>query len=141
MNDTPIRHMLFLTILLFVILSSGCLQCALSCYDSANQAPSGNSQVVDCHPLEIAELIPTPASSFCHLSHSTSQARREPVLSGVNSGPALALSSSKFDYPQYRSAEPFKQSPVILTVAQLSNNVLLPLSQRHKQLRTTILLM
>lgn len=141
MEHSPIRNMLLLSILLFVILSSGSLQCALNCYDNAVEYSANAVQVTDCHPLALEELTTNPLSSFCHHSRSSDQARTEPVLLSMNGGQVLALINFKSDIPAYRSAEPFSQPLVVLNSDKQPTAEILPLSQNLKQLRSTILLM
>jgi hypothetical protein len=97
-------------------------------------------QAADCHPLNIEVSTSNPVSSFCHHSHSSSQAQNEPVLIGLSNGQALALFNSQSQAPQYRSAEPFLQRYAALAPAKLHDLEFLPASQKEKQLRTTILL-
>lgn len=141
MSDTPIRHMLFLTVLLFVILSSGSLQCALNCYDRASQYASSPVQVADCHPLARTELVQTPLSNFCHHGHSTRGFDSEPSLLSIQGGQVLALSNPSPETPRYRSAEPFDQTFAALPLIAQAPREVLPLSQNLKQLRSTVLLM
>jgi len=139
MKDTPIRHMLFLAALLFIILSSGSLQCALNCYDRAAQYSSGTALVADCHPLAIEELAQSPVSNFCHHSHSDTQLEREPILHSIAVGQFLALSGSRLETPKFRSPEPVIQTFALLTFNNRIKTAVLPLSQNLKQLRSTIL--
>ena len=141
MIDTPIRHMLFLAGLLFVILSSGRLQCALNCYDRASQYSSDPALVADCHPLARAELTQSPVASFCHNGHSSSGIDREPVLQRIDGGQFLAIFTPRCETPDYRSAEPLSQTFAVLIHPIQPNSEVLPPSQNHKQLRSTILLM
>ena len=133
--------MLFLGVLLFVILSSGSLQCALNCYDGASQNRPGTALVADCHPLAIAQLTQSPASDFCHYDHSQGNVDREPALQSIHGGQYLALFSSRCGAPAYRSAEPIIQAFAHLTSYSFTDTEFLPLSQNLKQLRSTILLM
>jgi hypothetical protein len=140
MSANPLRHMLLLTALLFVVLSSSQIQRSFcSCESYACPAP-GSMQATDCHPLYLEVSASNPVSSFCHRSHSSSQAQNEPVLIGLSNGQALALFNSQSQAPQYRSAEPFLQRYASLTSAKLQDLEILPDSQKEKQLRSTILL-
>ncbi len=141
MNVTPIRNMLFLAVLLFVILSSGSLQCALHCYDTPSQYSASTEMVADCHPLAIAEIAQSPACNFCHLAHASSEIEREPVLQSIGDGQFLALSTSRTETPEYRCAEPLTQTFAVLALNNQAAAKVLPLSQSLKQLRSTILLM
>ncbi len=141
MNMTPIRHMLFLTVLLFIILSSGSLQCALNCYDRASQYSPSTALVADCHPLAIERLTQSPTTNFCHYGHVPNEIEREPALKGISDGQLLALFTSKSEIPQYRCSEPFIQTVAALFSDRHSYTKILPLSQNLKQLRSTILLM
>ena len=133
--------MLFLTVLLFIILSSGSLQCALNCYDSAAGYSSNTSLVADCHPPVLIELSQSPNCSFCHNGHSASEVAREPVLQSISGGHYLALFSTRCDAPDYRSAEPIEPTFAVLALNIQDTPEILPLSQNLKELRSTILLM
>ena len=141
MNDTPIRHMLFLTVLLFVILSSGCLQCALNCYDRASEYSSEASLVANCHPLALEELAQSPTSTFCHHGHTSNVVERKTTLQSFSSGQLLALFPPKSETPAYRSADPVRQTFAVLILNKPCDTGILPPSQNLKQLRSTILLM
>jgi hypothetical protein len=140
MNITPIRHMLFLAVLLFIILSSGSLQCALNCYDRVSQNSLGTTMVADCHPLAIAQLSQSPVCDFCHYGHSQSNIEREPVLQSIGGGQFLALLTPRSETPEYRSGEPISHTFAVLTLNTQTIPESLPLSQNLKQLRSTILL-
>ena len=133
--------MLFMTVLLFIILSSGSLQCALNCYDRASQNTSSTALCTDCHPLVIEELAQSPASNFCHRGHTPNELEREPALQSISGGQLLALFTSRPEAPGYRCAEPFIQSAAVLSSDSHAYPEILPLSQNLKQLRSTILLM
>ncbi|WP_020675089.1 hypothetical protein [Geopsychrobacter electrodiphilus] len=141
MSETPLRHMLFLTVLLFVILSSGSLQCALNCCARTGVSSSCTPQVADCHPLPYEVLIPGPASTLCHHNHPSSQTQNEPTLISLNGGNALALLGSHREEPEYHSADPIPQQYAVFYAANLHTPPLQPLSQTDKQRRSTILLM
>lgn len=140
MYQTPIRHMLFFSILLFIILSSGSLQCALNCYDHAMLEPADKVLVTDCHPREDLTVEVEQVSSFCHRNHSSSQASDDPILSSLSGGPALALFNARFDAPEFRSAEPFLYQ-VLAVSSYRTTPLVLPQSQILSQIRSTILLM
>ncbi len=141
MNITPIRHMLFLTVLLFIILSSGSLQCALNCYDRASQYSPSAALAADCHPLAIERLTQGPASNFCHYGHTPSEIEKEPTLKSISNGQLLALFTSRPEAPEYRCSDPFIQTVAVLSFDRDAHTEILPLSQSLKQLRSTILLM
>ena len=141
MDITPIRNMLFIAVLLFIILSSGSLQCALNCYDRASQNSSSAALCADCHPLAIEALIQSPVSNLCHFAHAPNEIEREPALQSISGGQLLALFTSRPETPVYRCAEPFIQSVALLSSDSHASPEILPLSQNLKQLRSTILLM
>ncbi len=141
MNNTPLRHMLFLAVLLFVILSSGSLQCALSCYDRATQDELHGVRVADCHPRVLKELVSSPLSNFCHHGHANSHADADPALRSLGSGQALALLNFKCEVPALQCAEPDPQRLAVHHPLSPPNHRSLPPSQRLKQLHSTILLM
>ncbi len=134
--------MLFLSVLLFIVLSSGSLQCALNCYDREAGYTPNKSLAVDCHPLALAleQRVQTPDASFCYHCHSSSEVASESVLQSISGGQLLAISSSKWEFPDFRSAEPVEQTFAILALNMRDTSKTLPLSQKHKQLRSTILL-
>lgn len=132
--------MLFLGVLLFVILSSGSLQCALNCYDRASQYSSSPASVAGCHLPAIEELTQSPVSSFCHRAHASSEVERESVLQRIGGEQPLALLTSRSEAPQYRCAEPINQPFAVLTLNNQSFAEVPPLSQSLKHLRSTILL-
>jgi hypothetical protein len=133
--------MLFLTALLFVILSSGSLQCALNCYDQALEYSPVTVLAADCHPLVIEKLTQDSTCSFCHNGHSSSEVEREPALHAITGGQLLALFTSRCETPEYRSSEPVEQTFAVLSLNSQAGTGYLPLSQNLKQIRTTILLM
>ncbi len=141
MDQAPYRHLLFLSVLLFIILSSGSLQCALNCYENATQAALGDTPVTDCHPLSKLNLESGQTPDFCHRNHSSSQANNDPEMSSLARGPALALFSSRIESPKYSSAEPFSSPLMAANLANFPAEGILPLSQTRKQIRSTILLM
>lgn len=138
---TSIRHIPFIAVLLFIILSSGSLQCALNCYDRAPQNSSSAALCTDCHPLVIEALTQSPTSNFCHIGHAPNEIKREPALQSITGGQLLALFSSRSETPEYRCAEPFIQTVAVLASGGHAYTKILPLSQNLKQLRSTILLM
>ncbi len=133
--------MLFLGALLFVILSSGSLQCALNCYDHAARNSANRVLATDCHPLDDEKLAPLQVSSFCHHGRSASEARTESQLLSIRGRLVLALFDLRCDAPTYRSAEPFSQPFATLASNSRLSPEILPLSQNLKHLRSTILLM
>jgi len=141
MNQTPLRNLLFLSALLFIILSSGSLQCALNCYErTANRLPSPE-QVADCHPLRAIEVITATAATFCHHNHADSQATEDPVLSSLTNATVLALSNGRIATPAYRSSDPLNLPPFSIKQGARPLFADLPASQNQKQLLTTVLLM
>ncbi len=141
MNQAPLRNLLFLGALLFIILSSGSLQCALNCYEHAANRQSSLKQVADCHPLTAVEIITETAPSFCHHHHADSQATANPVLSSQTNATVLALSNGRIATPAYRSADPLDLPLISIIQTPVTLLTDLPASQNQKQLRTTILLM
>lgn len=141
MNQTPLRNMTFLCVLLFILLSNGSLQCALNCYDRAAYNEITPGLVADCHPLDSVAIATEQSATFCHHNHASSQATSDPVLSRSNGGPAVALINARLAAPVYRSSEPFDRPQ--LTVEDAPHLTLSPLppSQSAKQIRSTILLM
>lgn len=139
MNQSPIRHILFMSALLFVILSSGSLQCALNCYERTAYNMS-ELQVADCHPDLYEQSLSRPVTNFCHHSHSSSHAKQDPTLHNISGGQALALSDSRWDVPAYRCSDPvvYQVSDFSIFSPRLTQNI--PLSQNLKELRSTLLL-
>ncbi len=141
MNQTPFRTLLFLNVLLFIILSSGSLQCALNCYERSTDQQQSLEQVADCHPLVLIEAAPEKAASFCHRNHAESQATEDPVLSNLQNSTVLALSNGRIATPAYRSSDPLNLPAVNNRKAPRPLLADLPASQNQKELRATILLM
>ena len=141
MTTSPLRHMLFMCLLLFVILSSGSLQCALNCYEHAVRTAESATFVTDCHPLTREEIRTEHLGSFCHRSHSTSQAQGDPVLRSFFSAPTLALLNVRAEAPPCRSAEQVESPLLTRTPAPTFASEVLPPSQRLRQVRSTVLLM
>jgi hypothetical protein len=140
MLETPLRHLIFLLGLLFVILSSGSLQCALHCYESQMADETNSALVTTCHPLAFEQAASPRVADYCHPAHSTSQAKGEPQLFSLSAGPLLAWPGSRSYAPLFRRCEPIQQAPFVL-VAQRTppQHALFPF--HLEQIRTTILLM
>jgi len=139
MLEAPLRHLIFVLGLLFIILSSGSLQCALHCYETPLTDESNSALVTSFHPLSFErEELPSMAD-FCHHSHSTSQTQADSQLFSLSRGQLLAWSGSRSYAPLFRCAKPVQLAPFILVVQQLpTQNGQLPL--RLEQIRTTILI-
>ena len=141
MTTSPIRQLLFLGVLLFVILSSGSLQCALNCYDHSVRLADSATFATDCHPLDREDIRPGHLASFCHRSHAASQAQGDPIMRSYAAAPALALLNVREDAPPCRNVEQIAQP---LIAQNGDGGVFLPVlppSQSLRQLRSTVLLM
>lgn len=140
MLEAPLRHLIFLLGLLFVILSSGSLQCALNCYESQLADETNSALVITCHPLTFElEALPQVADC-CHSAHATSQAKGEPQLFSLTAGQLMAWPGSRSYAPLFRRPEPLQQAPFVLVAQRMpEQHALFPL--RLEQIRTTILLM
>lgn len=141
MNQTPIRNLLFLCALLFIILSSGSLQCALNCYEHTAEKSDLQERVTDCHPLANEDVVTTQAATFCHRNHAQSQAASDPILSQLNGVPTLALLNVRVDVPACRSSESLELRQIHVSPHQNLTATILPVDQNQKQIRSTILLM
>lgn len=140
MFEAPLRHLIFVLGLLFVVLSSGSLQCALHCYESQLAEESNSVLVTSCHPSVFHEEELPALADFCHHAHSASQAQADAQLFSYNAGQLLAWPGSRSYVPLFRRAEPLQLAPFILIAQQEpTQNVQRPL--RLEQIRTTILLM
>jgi hypothetical protein len=91
--------------------------------------------------LTAEQQAPFQVSSFCHHNRSADQLQTKTELFNFRGGQVFTLFDFRSEAPACRSAEPFVQPLVADNSAQLPDSEILPLSQKLKRLRSTILLM
>jgi hypothetical protein len=145
-DRSALTNLCLLATLVFLVLSSGVLQCAYNCMeaDASRRAFLSHDRhaprVADCHPTfpEPQQVASCPNRS-CHQNQAAGRSLGGPVLSGASSTLGPVLGGSRLSVPDLRSGWPLQQKkrqPPLLASRQPPTTT----SQTLRGVRMTVLL-
>ena len=142
------KNICLLGVLIFLVLSSGALQCAYTCMeDDAARRTSSRHEVhapthlAGCHlTVHEPKQITSSTNSSCHQTQVDNRSLGGPVLTNHTGTPEPLLNGSRVPLPNLRIGEELEQKirlqPVLLASWQAPTTI----SQTLMSVRTTVLL-
>lgn len=145
-DRSAITSICLLGILIFLVLSSGVLQCAYTCieeeaWDTASWHQAHGAHATNCHLTfpEPQQTIRCPDRS-CHQSQAASRSLGGPVISGYSGTQEPVLGGSRLPQPDLRIGRPLQLKPRPEPILLAAWSPLTTTSQTLKSVKTTVLL-
>jgi hypothetical protein len=142
------KNICLLGVLIFLVLSSGALQCAYTCMedDAARRASSryevhASSHITGCHlKLPEPKQITSCTNHSCHQTQAASRSLGGAVLTNNTGTPEPLLNGVRVPLPDLRVGQSFKQKELPQPVLLASWHPPTTVSQTLMGVRTTVLL-